>query len=275
MIAKMLSENSSALIIILCSACLLANNACCWGAHVDRTVINCEMPTTEDCCDSPVGAICPIGDPCNFADCSTIVIPCRVSHIDSLVPRCIETHNMAVRNVNFVIQGSGLANVDTILFRLAVDGSIDNDITVQADGLFASNPQVTAKVDISENAAFGVRRCFGSRLRRTSVAVTGMVAQRMTGRDIPAPPSVATVAVEFPAKKLKRGKMYTAQVKVDLTGVTAPGANQPAAIGSYVVPITFDRTALEFVSVAGGDSAPSASGPTSATNPAAANAPGW
>jgi len=104
------------------------------------------------------------------------------------------------------------------------------------------------------------------------VAVTGMVAQQVTPQDIPAPPSAATVDVEFPAKKLKRGKMYTAQVKVDLTAVTAPGTNQPAAIGSYVVPITFDRTALEFVSVAGGDSAPFASGPTSATNPAAANA---
>jgi len=69
--------------------------------------------------------------------------------------------------------------------------------------------------------------------------------------------------------------MYTAQVKVDLTGVTAPGANQPAAIGSYVVPITFDRTALEFVSVAGGDSAPFASGPTSATNQQRQTLPGW
>src|SRR5262249_35351864 len=68
------------------------------------------------------------------------------------------THDVAVPNVNFTIQGSGLANVDTILFRFAADGSIDNDISVRACSVVASDSQVTAKIDISENAASVVRR---------------------------------------------------------------------------------------------------------------------
>jgi hypothetical protein len=106
-----------------------------------------------------------------------------------------------------------------------------------------------------------------------AVALAGVVMQARSV-EIPAPMAAATVSVEIDAAKLKRNKTYTAQIKVDLTGVTAPGTNQPAAIGCYVIPIIFDRSALEFVSVSGGESAPFASGPITATNPAAANAVG-
>src|SRR3989442_946247 len=88
--------------------------------------------------------------------------------------------------------------------------------------------------------------------------VTGTVLRGKPSA-IQAPNPPGTVSLEAAAKKLKRGRTYDFQVRVDLTAVNAPGANQPAAIGSYVVPISFDRSALEYVSASGGDTSAFAS----------------
>ena len=53
--------------------------------------------------------------------------------------------------------------------------------------------------------------------------VTAMVS-RITPRDIPTPGSSASVSVEATAGKLNRGKTYNFQVRVDLTGVSAPAS---------------------------------------------------
>ena len=67
------------------------------------------------------------------------------------------------------------------------------------------------------------------------------------------PLKTAIVSLEAP-NKLKRGKPASFQVKVDLSGVTTPTGNQPATLASYVIPIRFDPSALEFVSATSGDS---------------------
>ena len=102
--------------------------------------------------------------------------------------------------------------------------------------------------------------------------LTGMAFQIMP-RDIPSLNSTAKVSLEPPGKA-KRGKTITMQVKVDMTGVTAPGTSQPAALGSYVIPISFDRNVLRFVSASGGETSAFASGPATMTNVQTANTNG-
>ena len=102
--------------------------------------------------------------------------------------------------------------------------------------------------------------------------LTGMAFQIMP-RDIPALDSTAWVSLEPPGKA-KRGKTITMQVKVDMTGVTAPGTSQSAALGSYVIPISFDRNVLKFVSASGGETSGFGSGPATVTNVQTANTNG-
>jgi hypothetical protein len=83
----------------------------------------------------------------------------------------------------------------------------------------------------------------------------------------------ATITINGPAK-LKRRRAAQFRISVDLTGVTEPGTSQPAVLGSYVIPIIFDRTALQFVSASGGDNPSFSTGPSSATNAAGANTSG-
>jgi len=87
-------------------------------------------------------------------------------------------------------------------------------------------------------------------------------------------PIAGVVSLDGPSKKIKRGKTFTAQVRVDLTGVKAPGSSQLATLGSYVIPIAFDRAALEFVSAGGGDSLEFASAPQGVTSAQTANTNG-
>ena len=83
----------------------------------------------------------------------------------------------------------------------------------------------------------------------------------------------ATVSLQGPTQ-VRIGDTFTLFVRVDLTGVTTPGSNQPAALGSYVIPISFDRSLLEFVSAGGGETPAFAAGPASVTNALTANARG-
>jgi hypothetical protein len=84
-------------------------------------------------------------------------------------------------------------------------------------------------------------------------------------------PKAASVGLSELSKKLKRGKTFNVEVQVDLAGVNAPDGHA-STLGSYVIPISFDRNALEFISAGGGDSA--AFAPTSTTNAQTANANG-
>jgi hypothetical protein len=104
------------------------------------------------------------------------------------------------------------------------------------------------------------------------VLLTGRAFQIRPGETL-APNNPAKVSLEVPAKA-KRGKTVTLQVIVDMTGVTSPGTSQPAALGSYVIPISFDRSLFEFVSAGGGETAAFGSGPASITNAQSANVSG-
>src|SRR5262249_43715371 len=116
MIRKMFRETRRALIVVVCLSSMLSVNACCTSLTLRRAFLKCgDFVGGQDCCTLYGGDFCPDVHECSgHQDCSAIVLPCAGPHIESLAPRCIETHDVAVPNVNFTIQGSGLANVDTI-----------------------------------------------------------------------------------------------------------------------------------------------------------------
>jgi len=65
---------------------------------------------------------------------------------------------LAVNNADFKIKGTDLDKATTIIFTLFDDENADSGITVQPGSIQAASTQVTAKINIAQNAVPGKRR---------------------------------------------------------------------------------------------------------------------
>ncbi len=87
--------------------------------------------------------------------------------------------------------------------------------------------------------------------------------------------SLAQVTISGAVGGVQAGQTFTVDVDVDLAGVTGGcgGTQVPAVLGGYAIPVSFDRTRVQFVSSAACDSAQFSGAPTT-TDITGANAAG-
>ncbi len=110
----------------------------------------------------------------------------------------------------------------------------------------------------------------GSRVLCLGVLASALAGSRLRAESTPVE-GTARIGITADPGSLAVGSTTQAFLAIDLSSVTGKGA--AAALGAYVVEVTFDKSVLEFVSAAGGTTTGFTAAPT-VTPPAQANGSG-